>query len=140
MMMQRHMYEYGTTLEQIAWVKVAASRHAQHNPNALLRKPVTVEEVMASPVISDPIRRLDCCVITDGGGALVLTRPEIARSLKRPIVKVIGCGQTMNTTQGGYLDLTRTGAQVSGLPPLPKRASRPLISTMRRSTTTSPSW
>ena len=114
MMMQRHMYEYGTTLEQIAWVKVAASQHAQHNPNALLRKPVTVEEVMASPVISDPIRRLDCCVITDGGGALVLTRPEIARSLKRPIVKVIGCGQTMNTTQGGYLDLTRTGAQVSG--------------------------
>jgi len=70
--------------------------------------------VMASPVISDPIRRLDCCVITDGGGALVLARPEIARSLKRPIVKVIGCGQTMNTTQGGYLDLTRTGAQVSG--------------------------
>jgi acetyl-CoA C-acetyltransferase len=114
MMMQRHMYEYGTTLEQIAWVKVAASQHAQHNPNALLRKPVTVEEVMASPVISDPIRRLDCCVITDGGGALVLTRPEIARSLKRPIVKVIGCGQTMITTQGGYLDLTRTGAQISG--------------------------
>jgi len=114
MMMQRHMHEYGTTLEQIAWVKVAASQHAQHNPNALLRKPVTVEEVMASPVISDPIRRLDCCVITDGGGALVLTRPEIARSLKRPIVKVIGCGQTMNTTQGGYLDLTRTGAQISG--------------------------
>ena len=74
MMMQRHMYEYGTTLEQIAWVKVAASQHAQHNPNALLRKPVTVEEVMASPVISDPIRRLDCCVITDGGGALGLTR------------------------------------------------------------------
>jgi len=114
MMMQRHMYEYGTTLEQIAWVKVAASQHAQHNPNALLRKPVTVEEVMASPIISDPIRRLDCCVITDGGGALVLTRPEIARRLKRPIVKVIGCGQTMNTTQGGYLDLTRTGAQISG--------------------------
>jgi acetyl-CoA C-acetyltransferase len=114
MMMQRHMYEYGTTLEQIAWVKVAASQHAQHNPNALLRKPVTVEEVMASPVISDPIRRLDCCVITDGGGALVLARPEIARSLKRPIVKVIGGGQTMNTTQGGYLDLTRTGAQISG--------------------------
>lgn len=114
MMMQRHMHEWGTTLEQLAWVKVAASRHAQHNPNALLRKPVTLEEVMASPLISDPLRRHDCCVITDGGGALVLVRPEIARSLARPLVKVIGCGQTINTNSGGYLDLTRTGAERSG--------------------------
>ena len=114
MMMQRHMYEWGTTLEQLAWVKVAASRHAQHNPNALLRKPVSVEEVMASPLISDPLRRHDCCVITDGGGALVLARPEIARSLARPRVKVVGCGQTINTNSGGYLDLTRTGAERSG--------------------------
>ncbi len=114
MMMQRHMHQYGTTLEQLAWVKVAASRHAQHNPHALLRKPLTVEDVMASPVISDPLRRDDCCVITDGGGALVIARPEIARSLNRPRVKVIGCGQTMNTNAGGYLDLTRTGAERSG--------------------------
>ncbi|HQD81512.1 MAG TPA: thiolase domain-containing protein [Quisquiliibacterium sp.] len=114
MAMQRHMHQYGTTLEQLAWVKVAASRHAQHNPHALLRKPLTVEDVMASPIISDPLRRDDCCVITDGGGALVLARPEIARSLNRPRVKVIGCGQTMNTNAGGYLDLTRTGAERSG--------------------------
>ncbi len=114
MMMQRHMHQYGTTLEQLAWVKVAASRHAQHNPHALLRKPLTVDDVMASPIISDPLRRDDCCVITDGGGALVLARPEIARSLNRPRVKVIGCGQTMNTNAGGYLDLTRTGAERSG--------------------------
>jgi acetyl-CoA C-acetyltransferase len=114
MMMQRHMHQYGTTLEQLAWVKVAASRHAQHNPHALLRKPLTVEDVMASPVISDPLRRDDCCVITDGGGALVIARPEIARSLNRPRVRVIGCGQTMNTNAGGYLDLTRTGAERSG--------------------------
>lgn len=114
MMMQRHMHAYGTTLEQLAWVKVAASQHAQHNPNALLRKPLTVEDVMASPVISDPLRRDDCCVITDGGGALVLARPEIARSLKRPGVRVIGCGQTLNTGGGGYFDLTRTGAERSG--------------------------
>jgi acetyl-CoA C-acetyltransferase len=108
------MHEYGTTLEQLAWVKVAASLHAQHNPNAMLRKPLTVEDVMNSPIISDPIRRLDCCVISDGGGALVLTRPEIARSLNRPRVKLIGCGQTLNTNNGGYLDLTRTGAERSG--------------------------
>ena len=114
MMMQRHMHDHGTTLEQFAWVKVAASLHAQHNANALLRKPLTVADVMASPVISDPLRRDDCCVITDGGGALVLARPEIARSLNRPRVKVVGCGQTLNTNSGGYFDLTRTGAERSG--------------------------
>ena len=79
-----------------------------------MRKPVTVQQVMDPPVISDPLRRLDCCVITDGGGAIVLTTPEIARSLKRPLVKVIGCGETIATNRGGYLDLTQTGAEGSG--------------------------
>ena len=125
MLAQRHMFEYGTTLEQLAWVKVAASQHAQHNPHALLRKPVTVEDVMNSPIISDPIRRLDCCVITDGGGALVLARPEIARSLQRPRVKVIGCGQTINTNAGGYVDLTRTGAERSGAAAFAEAGVRP---------------
>tara|TARA_B100000676_G_C18091087_1_gene859821 strand:+ start:2335 stop:3495 length:1161 start_codon:yes stop_codon:yes gene_type:complete len=114
MMAQRHMHQYGTTREQIAWVKVAASEHAKHNPNALLNKPVTVEDVVTSPMISDPIRRLDCCVITDGGGAIVMTSPKIARSLKRPMVAVKGCGQTVHTNDGGFIDLTRTGAEVSG--------------------------
>jgi acetyl-CoA acetyltransferase len=72
----RHMHEYGTTSEQLAWIKVAASHHAQHNPHALLRKVVTVEEVVNSPMISDPLHRLDCCVITDGGGALIVVRPR----------------------------------------------------------------
>ncbi|MCH9670591.1 MAG: thiolase domain-containing protein [Gammaproteobacteria bacterium] len=114
MMAQRHMHQYGTTREQIAWVKVAAAEHAKHNPHALLTKPVTVEDVITSPMISDPMRRLDCCVITDGGGALVMTSPEIARSLNRPMVAVKGAGQTIHTNDGGYLDLTRTGAEVSG--------------------------
>jgi acetyl-CoA acetyltransferase len=79
----RHMHEFGTTSEQLAWIKVAASRHAQHNPHALLRKALTVEDVLASPMVADPLCRLDCCVITDGGGALIVARPEVARSLKR---------------------------------------------------------
>src|SRR5262250_4007621 len=83
----RHMYQYGTTSAQLAWIKVAASQHAQHNPHALLREVVTVEEVINSPMISDPLHRLDCCVITDGGGAIVVVKPEIAKSLKRPLVK-----------------------------------------------------
>src|ERR1700681_1440232 len=90
----RHMHQYGTTSEQMAWVKVAASHHAQHNPHAMLRDVVTVEEVVNSPMIADPLHRLDCCVISDGGGAIILARPEIAKRLKRPLVKVIGCGES----------------------------------------------
>ena len=59
----RHMYEYGTTSEQLAWIKVAASHHAQHNPNAMLRNVVTVEEVVNSPIVFSPLHRLDCCVV-----------------------------------------------------------------------------
>ena len=114
MMAQRHMHEYGTTPEQLAWVRVAASQHAQHNPNAVFRKPVTVEEVVNSPIVAAPLRRLDCCVISDGGGALLVVKPEIARSLKRPVVNVLGCGETFQTQSGGYFDLTRTGGLRTG--------------------------
>jgi acetyl-CoA C-acetyltransferase len=110
----RHMHQYGTTSAQLAWVKVAASQHAQHNPHALLRDVVTVEEVVASPIIADPLHRLDCCVITDGGGAIVVARPEIARSLKRPLVRVLGAGEAVKHQMGGRIDLTYTGAVWSG--------------------------
>jgi acetyl-CoA C-acetyltransferase len=111
----RHMYEYGTTSEQLAWIKVAASHHAQHNAHALLKDVVTVEDVLASPMIADPLHRLDCCVVTDGGGALIVVRPEIARDLKRPKVKVLGAGEAPKGTHGGRnLDLTFSGAAWSG--------------------------
>ncbi|WP_343712548.1 thiolase domain-containing protein [Inquilinus sp.] len=110
----RHMHEFGTTSEQLAWIKVAASHHAQHNPHALLRNVVTVEEVLASPMMADPLHRLDCCVVSDGGGALVVVRPEIARSLKRPLVKVIGAGEAVKHQAGGRIDLTTSGAVRSG--------------------------
>ena len=73
------MYEFGTTSAQLAEIKVAASLHAQHNPNALLQDPVTVDEVLDSPMIADPLHRFDCCVVTDGGGAVVVARAEVAR-------------------------------------------------------------
>jgi acetyl-CoA C-acetyltransferase len=110
----RHMHEFGTTSEQLAWVKVAASHHAQHNPHAMLRELVTVEDVVNSPVVADPLHRLDCCVISDGGGALVMTRPELARSLGRPLVGVIGAGEAVKGQFGGYVDLTFSGAVWSG--------------------------
>src|SRR5229473_2649910 len=93
---------------------VAASHHAQHNPRALLREVVTVEDVVNSPMISDPLHRLDCCVITDGGGAIVVVAPEIAAKLKRPKVKLLGAGEFVKTQMGGKVDLTYSGARFSG--------------------------
>ena len=110
----RHMHEFGTTSEQLAWVKVAASHHAQHNPHALLREVVTVEEVVASPMIADPLHRLDCCVITDGGGAVVVVAPEVAKSLKRPKINLLGAGEASKNPSAGKVDLTYTGARWSG--------------------------
>jgi acetyl-CoA C-acetyltransferase len=110
----RHMHQYGTTSEQLAWVKVAASHHAQYNEHAMLRDIVTVEEVVNSPMIADPLHRLDCCVISDGGGAIILAKPEIAKSLKRPKIKVIGCGEAPKNQNGGKVDLTYSGAVWSG--------------------------
>ena len=110
----RHMHEFGTTSAQLAWIKVAASHHAQHNERALLREVVTVDDVVNSPVIADPLHRLDCCVITDGGGAIVVVKPEIARRLKRPLVKVLGAGEAVKHQRGGKIDLTYTGAVWSG--------------------------
>lgn len=111
----RHMYEYGTTSEQLAWIKVAASHHAQYNPNAFLKDVVTVEQVLNSRMISDPLHLLDCCVVTDGGGALIVTSPEVAKTLSRPKVKVMGAGESPKGPQGGRgLDLTHSGAVWSG--------------------------
>ena len=110
----RHMHEYGTTSEQLAWIKVAASHHAQYNEHAFLRDVVTVEQVVNSPMISNPLHRLDCCVITDGGGALIVTSPEVAKTLKRPLVKVMGAGESPKGQAGGDTDLTYSGARWSG--------------------------
>jgi acetyl-CoA C-acetyltransferase len=114
MVAMRHMHEFGTTSEQLAWIKVAASHHAQHNPHAMLKEVVTVKEVLDSPMIADPLHRLDCCVVTDGGGAVIVARPEIARSLKRPRVKLIGAGESPKGQAGGKVDLTTSGAKWSG--------------------------
>jgi acetyl-CoA C-acetyltransferase len=114
MVAMRHMHLYGTTSEQLAWVKVAASHHAQHNPHALLRELVTVEDVINSPLVCDPLHRLDCCVVTDGGGALLVVRPEIAKSLKRPLVKLIGAAEAPKGQNGGMFDITVSAAAQTG--------------------------
>jgi acetyl-CoA C-acetyltransferase len=111
---RRHMYEYGTTNEQLAWIKVAASHHAQHNANAMLRKVVSVDEVINSPMVADPLHRLDCCVISDGGGAILVARPEISKSLNRPQVRLIGAGEALHGQNTGEMNLTKSAAVRSG--------------------------
>jgi acetyl-CoA C-acetyltransferase len=110
----RHMHEFGTTSEQLAWIKVAASHHAQYNPNAMLQNVVTVEDVINSPMVADPLHRNDCCVISDGGGAFVVVSKEIAKDLKRDTVSVLGHGEAPKHLNGGKIDLTFTGARWSG--------------------------
>ena len=111
---RRHMYEFGTTSEQLAEIKVAAASHAQHNPNAFLQNAVTIEEVVQSKMVADPLHMLDCCVVTDGGGALVVVSPEVARKLSRQSVPVLGTGFAVKHVNNGRIDLTHTGAVVSG--------------------------
>ena len=110
----RHMYEFGTTSEQLAWIKVAASHHAQHNPNALLKDVLTVEDVLASPMIADPLHRADCCVVTDSGGALLVVHPDIAKTLKKPVVTIMGAAESAKGQMGGKVDLTYSGVAWTG--------------------------
>ncbi|MEE9324245.1 MAG: acetyl-CoA acetyltransferase [Dehalococcoidia bacterium] len=111
---QRHMYEYGTTPEQLAEIAVTCRRNAANNPNARYRDPMTVEDVINSPMIASPLHRLDCCVISDGGGAVVVTSAERARDLKKPPVYVLGTGQACAHTGGGMKDFTSIAAKQSG--------------------------
>ena len=111
---QRHMYEYGTTREQLAEIRVAASEHAQYNEDAMFQEPVTVEDVIDSRPISEPLHLLDCCVISDGGGAVVVVDADIAEELERDCVPVLGHGESVRHHEGGRVDLTRTAADESG--------------------------
>lgn len=110
----RHMHEFGTTSAQLAEIKVAASTHAQHNPDAFLQNVVTVDEVLESRMISDPLHLLDACVITDGGGALVVVSDAVAATLDRHTIPVLGTGFGFKGTNSGRVDLTYTGARISG--------------------------
>ncbi|WP_349305948.1 thiolase [Pseudofrankia sp. DC12] len=88
-----HMAKYGTTEEQIASVAVATRAWATRNSRAMKRTPITVEDVLSSRLVSWPIHLLECCLVTDGGGALILTTAERARDLPRPPVYILGTGE-----------------------------------------------
>jgi acetyl-CoA acetyltransferase len=113
---RRHMHQYGTTPEQLAAVAVTMRSHAAHNPQAQYRDPITVEDVISSRLVADPLHKLDCCVISDGGGACVVTTAERAADLRRPPVYVLGAAHatTHHLNVSADKDLTLSPAATSG--------------------------
>ena len=88
-----HMAKYGTTEEQLAAVAVSTRAWATKNPRAMMREPITVADVLTSRLIAWPVRLLMCCLVTDGGGALILTTAERARDFRKPPVYILGTGE-----------------------------------------------
>ena len=111
----RHMHDYGTTREQLAAVAVAARAWANLNPQAFMRGPLSVADVLASRMVSSPLTARDCCLVTDGGAAVVMTRADRARHLpKKPVYLLGAAAATTHMNIVAMADLTRTAAIDSG--------------------------
>jgi acetyl-CoA acetyltransferase len=111
----RHMHQYGTTLEHLAHVAVTARRWAMLNPKAWSREPLSLEEAMASPMLCDPLRKVDCCLVTDGGGVVIVTGRARARDAARKPVRILGAGESHCQWHVSQCpDLTVTPGVVSG--------------------------
>src|SRR5262249_16770467 len=108
-------HEYGTTPEQLAEVAVATRRWASMNPRAFMRDPITIEDVLSSRWITEPLHLLDCCLVTDGGGAVVIVSRERVSDLPKPPGWILGHGES-HTHLGisSMPDLTVTPARYSG--------------------------
>jgi acetyl-CoA C-acetyltransferase len=116
MIAQRHMHLYGTTSEQLAEIAVAVRKHASMNPEAMFRDPITVDSVVNARVISSPLHLLDCCLISDGGGAVVIASPELARNCRQRPVWVLGVGEALAHQGAGRRDLIYIAAKQSHEP------------------------
>ncbi|MBT3428283.1 MAG: thiolase domain-containing protein [Gammaproteobacteria bacterium] len=122
MVAHRHMHNYGTRSEQLAEISIATRLHAMRNPQAVKAmedlefldiRETTIEDVVSSRMIADPLHLLECCMISDGGGAVVIAAPEIARDCKKSPVWILGSGEaTKYPTSGG--DITSSAATQSG--------------------------
>lgn len=112
----RHMHDFGTTPEDLAWVAVSARRWAQRTPGAWSTKELTVDDVLAAPRVCDPLGVRDCCLITDGAGAIVVVSAERAATLRRPPVHVLGVGEAHwhRHITGMPGEITTTAATESG--------------------------
>ncbi len=111
----RHMHEYGTTREQLAEVAVAARKWALMNPVAWEKEPLTVEQVLKARMVSYPFTVRDCCLVTDGGGAIILTTAARAKTLKKKPAYVLGVGESLSHNMISQMEkLTVTAAAKSG--------------------------
>jgi acetyl-CoA C-acetyltransferase len=122
MVAHRHMYDYGTTSEQLAEISIATRTHAMRNPEAVKAmedlefldiRETTIDDVVNSRMIADPLHLLECCMISDGGGAVVIASPEIARNCKKPPVWILGSGEATKYPEIGG-DITTSAAAQSG--------------------------
>lgn len=102
MMLQRHRARYGTSEEQLATIAMTFRDHARLNPNAVMRKPISLEDYLASPFIVEPMHLLDYCLINDGGAAMILTVPEAAADHPRPPVYVLGAAQAGQLVESDF--------------------------------------
>lgn len=108
---RRHMYEFGTTIEQLAEIAVSSRYNASLNPEAYYRDPITIDDVQSSRMMADPLTKLHCCIRSDGGGAVVLTSADRARDLAKRPVWVLGTGETTDhTTMSEWEDFTESPA------------------------------
>ena len=123
---RRHMHEYGTTIEQLAEIAVAARMWAGPNPDAYYRDPITVADVQASGLIADPLTKLHCCIRSDGGGAIVLASEDRARDLAKPPIWVLGTGTAVShTTMSEWPDFTESPASRSAPTAFERAGLRP---------------
>jgi acetyl-CoA acetyltransferase len=112
---RRHMYEYGTTIEQLAEISVSTRYNASLNPEAYYHDLITIDDVQSSRMMADPLTKLHCCIRSDGGGAVVLTTEERARDCAKAPIWVLGTGEYGDhTTMSEWLDFTEAPALRSG--------------------------
>ena len=121
MVARRHMHQYGTTSEQLAEISTATRYHAMRNPEAVRAmedlefidiRETTIDDVVNSRMIADPLHLLECCMISDGGGAVIIASPEVARNCAKPPVWILGSGEATRYPRIGA-DLTRSAAEQS---------------------------
>jgi acetyl-CoA C-acetyltransferase len=119
---RRHMHEYGTTPEQLAEIAVTTRAHAVRNPDAVRglaaiglkhTGEITIDDVLSSRTIADPLHLLECCLVTDGGGAVVIVSAEVARDIRKPPVWILGTGEAVGYPGNGK-DITTSAAAISG--------------------------
>ena len=122
MVARRHMHQYGTTSEQLAEISVATRYHAMRNPEAVAAmealefldiRETTIADVVNSRMIADPLHLLECCMISDGGGAVVIASPEVARNCRKKPVWILGSGEAVKYPENGG-DITSSAAVQSG--------------------------